>query len=531
MRRWNGWGEEAEVYPLPEGGEALLTRLLGPLTPPRDVSLDHVLSLVPESRLPDHPSITTAALDRLNHSRGQSFPDLIGLRSGNELIFTDGVAYPESDAEARALLAFAAEAGARVIPYGGGTSVVGHVTPDPGDRPVLTIDMRRLSQLREVDRESALARIGAGATGPLVEAQLRAHGLTLGHYPQSYEYSTLGGWIATRSSGQQSLGFGRIEQLLAGARVESPAGSVAIRAFPASATGPDLRELLLGSEGRMGLITEATVRARALPARERFEGIFFRDWDDALEATRRLARLRLALSMVRTSTPRETETTLLLAGHPRLVRALKGWLRMRGVGEGRCLTIVGISGSELEVGMTRGALQVVAKQCNGVVVGERLGRQWERGRFRGPHLRNTLWAHGVGVDTVESATPWSNVQTLLTAIERALERALVDRGERVHVFTHLSHVYPTGSSIYTTFLFRLGTESHETLERWRALKRAASEAIVTNGGTISHQHGIGRDHTPYLAREKGELGVASINAALATFDPRGIMNPGALRTG
>lgn len=531
MRRWNGWGEQDEVHPLPEGGEAFLTRVLGRLTPPEDVSLDAVLSLVPESRLGEHPLITTTPLDRLTHSRGQSFPDLVALRSGDNLTFTDGVAYPESDAEARALLDYAADAGARVIPFGGGTSVVGHVTPEAGENAVLTIDMRRLSQLRDVDRESALARIGAGATGPLIEAQLRAHGLTLGHFPQSYEYSTLGGWIATRSSGQQSLGFGRIEHLMAGARVESPSGSVAIRPFPASATGPDLRELLLGSEGRMGLITEATVRARPLPERERFEAIFFPDWDDALEATRRLARLRMALSMVRTSSPRETETTLLLSGHPRMVRALKTWLRLRGAGEGRCLSIVGITGSELEVAMTLGAVRAITKRCGGVVIGERLGRQWERGRFRGPHLRNTLWAHGVAVDTVESATSWSNVQTLLAAMERALERALADRGERVYAFTHLSHVYPTGSSIYTTFLFRLGPEPAETLDRWHALKRAASEAILAGGGTISHQHGIGRDHAAYLRREKGALAVEAINAALETFDPDGIMNPGALPGG
>ena len=253
MRRWNGWGNETIDFPLAENAYRFLVERIGEGSPLPDATLDDVLAQVPESRLPDHPLVTKVPEERVRHARGQSLPDWLALRSGNLRVFPDGVAYPVASEDVRALLAYGREAGAVIIPYGGGTSVVGHITPEKAEGPVLTIDMGRMNRLLSLDKESQIATFDAGAAGPDVEAQLRAHGYTLGHFPQSFEFSTLGGWIATRSSGQQSLRYGRIEKLFAGGRVETPAGTLQIPSFPASAAGPDLREIILGSEGRSGL--------------------------------------------------------------------------------------------------------------------------------------------------------------------------------------------------------------------------------------------------------------------------------------
>ncbi|MGQ9768361.1 MAG: FAD-binding oxidoreductase, partial [Anaerolineae bacterium] len=252
MRRWNGWGDDTVQYPLNEAARRFLTARLGPGTPPRDATFADVVATVPPSRLPDHPLVSADPADRLRHARGQSLPDWVALRTGRIGAFPDGVARPATGEEVRELLDYALQVGAAVIPYGGGTSVVGHVNPLPGDRPVLTVDLARLNRLLRFDGEGNLAAFGAGIVGPELEAQLRARGFTLGHFPQSFEYSTLGGWIATRSSGQQSLGYGRIERLFAGGVLEAPAGTLTLPAFPASAAGPDLRELVLGAEGRLG---------------------------------------------------------------------------------------------------------------------------------------------------------------------------------------------------------------------------------------------------------------------------------------
>ena len=272
--------------------------------------------------------------ERLLHARGQSLPDWIALRSGRIGAVPDAVAFPETGDDVAALLAWARERDARLIPYGGGTSVAGHVNPLRSEAPVVTVDLSRLSRLVAFDETSRLATFGAGVKGPDLEAELRARGFTLGHFPQSFELSTLGGWVATRSSGQQSLGYGRIERLFAGGRVETPSGRLDLPPFPASAAGPDLRELVLGSEGRLGVLTEGTVRVSPIPAREEVHGVFLPDFPSAIAAVRDIAAMRLPLSMLRLSTPEETRTTLLLAGHERLIRALEAYLSLAGRARG-----------------------------------------------------------------------------------------------------------------------------------------------------------------------------------------------------
>jgi alkyldihydroxyacetonephosphate synthase len=361
-----------------------------------------------------------------------------------------------------------------------------------------------------------------------MEAQLRAKGYTLGHFPQSFEYSTLGGWVATRSSGQQSRGYGRIEDLFAGGKLLAPAGELIMPPLPASAAGPDLRQLVLGSEGRLGIITEATMRISPLPERESFNAIFFPNFEAGKTAVRHILQANLPLSMLRLSTSVETETTLALAGHEMLIGTLERLLSMRGVDEDKSMLLLGFSGNRHIVSTARKEAVSLARDQDGIHVGQQFGNQWQKGRFRTPYLRNALWEIGYGVDTLETAVTWNQVDAALHDIETSLQEAMAAFGERLHVFTHLSHMYATGCSIYTTYLFRLSADPDENLDRWTAMKTAASLAIVRHGGTISHQHGVGKDHQPYLEAEKGELGIATLEALARQYDPVGIMNPGTL---
>lgn len=529
MRRWNGWGDDSYRYELSATALRFLQEKVGLAKPPDDISLAAALAAVPASRLKTTSLIVTDAETRLRHARGQSLPDWIALRSGQIGGFPDGVAFPQNADDVQALVRYAQITGAELIPYGGGTSVVGHINPRIDDRPVLTVDMGRMNRLLRLDETSRLATFGAGVNGPVLEAYLRAHNFTLGHFPQSFEYSTLGGWIATRSSGQQSLRYGRIEHLFAGGQIISPAGTLLLPAnFPASAAGPDLREMVLGSEGRLGIITEATVRIRPLPEKEAFLAIFFPDFESGFTTAREIVQSGLSLSLLRLSTPVETRTTLAMAGHAFLINMLEKYLSMRGTGENKCLLLLGSAGDDTAVKRAHKEAIAIAGQQKGVYAGQRFGKLWHKNRFKTPYLRNALWEAGYAIDTLETATSWSGVQPLLSAIEEALAGALGDSEERIHVFTHLSHLYPYGSSIYVQYIFRITDTPAATYLRWQKLKSAASEAIIHHGGTISHQHGIGLDHRPYLAAEKGALGIAALQALVQTFDPQGIMNPGKL---
>ena len=531
MRRWNGWAEEGSTAALSREASRLLELEVGPPVDdlPPDATLGEVLAAVPPSRLPPDDRLSVDAEDRVRHSRGQSLPDWIALRSGRLGAVPDAVAHPASDDDVAALLALATKAGATVIPYGGGSSVVGGVTPaDDDDRPTLTLALDHLAGLSDLDERSGLATFGAGTIGPDLEAALAPHGLTLGHFPQSFERSTLGGWVAARSVGQQSMGFGRIEALFAGGRLVAPAGTLDLPPNPGSAAGPDLRQLVLGSEGRLGVITRATVRTVPKPDREAFPAWFLPDWPHAIDAARDVARAGLPLSMLRASTPLETQSLLAMAGRSRAGDILARYLRLRGLGPERSLVLVGASGLERFVeGAVREAGSILRRH-GGVAVGGSIGRRWIATRFRSAELRDTLWDAGYAVDTLETAADWTRLPDLAAAVGRALRHGLDDQGERVHAFSHLSHVYPDGSSLYATYVFRRSADPDETLERWRRLKRGASEAIVAGGGTISHQHGVGRDHLPYLAAEKGELGMAALADVARRFDPAGIMNPGVL---
>jgi len=528
MKRWNGWGDDSIEFALNADMLTFLRKRVGTATARDNATLGQACRDVPISRLPAHRLVDVTPEIRLRNALGQSQPDWLKLRHGRVGAVPDGVAFPESSAEVRELLDYAQHCEAAVIPYGGGTSVAGHVSALPSSRPILTINLSRLSRLLDLDREAQLATFGAGIIGPDLEAQLRAQGYTLGHFPQSFEYSTLGGWIVTRSSGQQSLRYGRIEQLFAGGKLETPQGALVIPTFPASAAGTDLREIVLGSEGRIGILTEATVRITPLPAYEAFHAVFFPNWEKAQQTVRTLVQEKLPLSMLRLSNPTETMTSFAMADNQKLTGLLQSYLGWRGCHGQTCLLLIGVSGQRASAKSALKQALAIARQQRGVHMGQAIGKKWEQKRFRNVYLRNSLWQHGYAVDTVETAADWPRVTGMMHAIEHAATEALAAAGERLHTYTHLSHVYAQGASVYTTFVYRLAGDYQQDLARWRMLKTSVSKAIVAHGGTISHQHGVGIDHAPYLASEKGVLGIGAMRALFQHFDPNHMMNPGKL---
>jgi alkyldihydroxyacetonephosphate synthase len=530
MRRWNGWGDDAIEFALNDEAQAFLRERIGASSGVPSAPFEQACAGIPPSRLPAHWLVDTGAAIRARHALGQSLPDWLRLRYGKLGNVPDGVAFPDSAEQVRELLNFAQQADAIIIPYAGGTSVAGHLTVPGGARPVLSVNLAHLRAMSNLDTDAQLATFGAGVFGPDLEAQLRAHGYTLGHFPQSFEYSTLGGWVVTRSSGQQSLRYGRIEQLFAGGSVESPAGTLDLPTFPASAAGTDLREMVLGSEGRIGILTEATVRITPLPDVEAFHAVFFPSWDAACAAVRAIAQSKLPLSMLRLSNQLETLTMLTLAGHKTLIGLLEAYLSLRGCRDGKCMLMIGATGKKPQARAAIKDALAIARGHAGVHVGRTMGDKWKQNRFRNVYLRNAAWELGYAIDTCETAVDWAGVPAMMDAVEQAGSAALAGEGERVHTYTHLSHLYAQGASVYTTFVYRLSGDYETDLARWRALKAGICQAIVAHGGTISHQHGVGTDHAPYLAAEKGELGMSAMRAMFAHFDPDGRMNPGKLVT-
>jgi alkyldihydroxyacetonephosphate synthase len=535
--RWWGWGEPPAPVRLSPAGEELIRSELGlpdapPLVPP---SIDEVR--VPDPALPAGAEDALRAavgdenvqLDRLSRVRraaGRSYPDLFRLRSGDASNAPDAVVLPGSEEEIAAVLEVCGRERIAVVPFGGGTSVVGGVEPlHDGLEAAIALDLARLDSLT-TDRRSLTATIGAGLPGRRAEARLQARGLTLGHFPQSFEYGSVGGYVATRSAGQASTGYGRIDKLVLGLRLVAPAGVLVVKPIPASAAGPSLRELVVGSEGALGVITEATLSVRPLPRARRYEGWSFKSFADGCEAFRALEHEHVAPDVARLSDEEETRLAMAMSSSGSLAeRAGRAYLRARGH-EGGCIVIVGWEGEQAPVAARSADGARVLRAHGGLPLGSRPGRSWLRSRYLGPYLRDVLLGMGVMAETLETATTWSALGGLHDAVAGAIQEALTRRGTRPLVGCHVSHLYPAGASLYFTFMAR--AEPGEELDQWRAAKTAASRAIVENGGTITHHHAIGRDHVEWMRDEVGDLGVELLRAAKERLDPRGIMNPGKL---
>jgi alkyldihydroxyacetonephosphate synthase len=392
---------------------------------------------------------------------------------------------------------------------------------------VISLDLGGLTGVTRLDDRSGTATVLAGTQGPELEALLGTEGYTLGHFPQSFEYITIGGAVATRSAGQASTGMGRIDKLVIGLSCATPSGELALRPVPGTAAGPDLRELLIGSEGALGVITEATLRIRRRAPAARYEGWMVPSFAAGAEALRELEQSGAAPDVARLSDAEETRFSLVLSGALEGTRgeAVRRYLGARGV-TGGCMMVVGWLDAPAAIARRREAAAAAIRRAGGAGLGTPAGRAWEKGRYHGPYLRDHLLDHGVLAETLETATTWDGAFALYAAVGAALRESLAARGTPPIVWCHISHLYPTGCSLYFTFLAR--QERGAEVEQWAAAKRAASEAILAHRGTITHHHGVGADHAPYLAREVGPAGVAVLRAAKGELDPAGIMNPGKL---
>jgi alkyldihydroxyacetonephosphate synthase len=535
--RWWGWGDPSHPRALPDGAVRFLSGALGRLgrlRPP--VALNSVR--VPASAL------NATALDRLarivgagnvrsDHGErvaraaGRGYPDLVRLRAGEPEAAPDAVVAPASHEQVRALLEHCARESLAVVPFGGGTSVVGGVAPLRGPHAgVIALDTGRMDEVVALDRESLTVTVGGGMRARALEGYLAARGLTLGHFPQSFEYVSLGGCAATRSAGQASSGYGSIEKLVVGIRLAAPAGDLALPAIPATAAGPSQRGLVVGSEGALGVIDELSLRVRPAPQTSIYEGAFFSNFQSGVNALRGLAQEHAMPEVARLSDEPETRMSLALAGGARLKDRLgRAYLRARGYADG-CLAILGFEGAEPEATVRRARALAIVRREGGLPVGRSPGEAWRRSRFEAPYMRDDLLTLGVMVETLETATQWSNLVRLHGQVARAIAAALAACGTPGLVMCHVSHLYETGASLYFTFL--AARREEDELGQWQAAKRAASDAIVAGGGTITHHHAIGRDHAPWMQAEAGREGVAALRALKAQLDPAGIMNPGKL---
>ncbi len=530
--KWWGWGEAGRRATLGPGALEMLTELLGPPRRSAPVALDEV-RLADPAPLPDSirdvvgaDHVLTEREDRVRHAAGKSYPDLIRLRSGEIEDAPDAVVEPAGHDEVVAVLDACTRERVAVVPFGGGTSVVGGVDPVRGSfERVISLDLGRMRSV-DVDRRSLTARLGPGLLGPDAERALGAAGVTLGHFPQSFEHATIGGFAATRSAGQASSGYGRFDRMVTAVRLAAPAGELRTIETPHSAAGPALRELVVGSEGVLGAITEVTACVRPSPEERRYEAWIAPDFASGVEIVRELAQQRMLPDVIRLSDRNETRVSLALSGTGAAARRmLDGYLRLRGRARG-CILITGWEGTREEVALRRALAKRLLRSGGAIALGDRPGRSWLKGRFEGPYLRDELLDLSYMVETLETAHTWTRLGELYHAVCGAIRDALDAQETPGLVFAHVSHAYPDGASLYFTLLAaqRVGHE----LEQWRAVKRAASETIVRTGGTITHHHAIGRDHLPYVRDEIGELGVEAIAAVKARLDPAGIMNPGKL---
>jgi alkyldihydroxyacetonephosphate synthase len=447
---------------------------------------------------------------RVLRCRGKSYLDLLAQRAGECEDAPDAVVAPASHEQVAAVLAACAEAEVAVVPFGGGTSVVGGLEPLRGRFAALvSLDLARMDGVLAVDARSLTATLAPGLRLPEADRALAAHGLTLGHMPQSYEWATVGGCVATRSSGQASTGFGGIDANLAGARLATPAGELVARTVPASAAGPDLRQLIAGSEGTLGVITAATLRVHRVAAAQRYEAWAIAGFEAGCEALRALEQAGAAPDIARLSDEDETRVALAFAGIGRLGRTAA---RARAGGE-PCLMIFGWADAGRHAESARRLRAAGARS-----LGQGPGRAWAKTRFAGPHLRDDLLDRGVMVETLETAAPWPRLAGVRSAVRAALPGMLVG--------CHVSHLYPTGASLYFTIFAR--ADDTDPAGQWRAAKAVATEALLAAGGTLTHHHAVGRDHAPWMPAEVGLLGVDLLRAMKERCDPTGIMNPGKL---
>jgi alkyldihydroxyacetonephosphate synthase len=545
--RWWGWGEEGGSFTHVDKPALapFLRRALGldvARVVSRPVAFDE-LSVPEPSCSPELSAalqdavgdghVSTDPLDRVIHARGKSLRDLVRHRHGDLGRLPDVVVRPADEEQVTAVVRAALDADVVLIPFGGGTSISGSLeAPAHERRTVISLDLSRLRRVLAVDAPSGLARVQVGAFGPDLERQLNAQGWTLGHFPDSFTYSTLGGWIATRSSGMQSDRYGDIADLTRALRVVTPAGLLATRPVPHTSTGPSVREMVLGSEGRLGVITEATVHVRRVPERRVILGYLFPTWSDGLAAMQDIAASEAAASVTRVSDAYETAFSFATRKDPTVLdrlksRALTTYLRRRrGFDiDAMCLSFIGYEGTQRHVAVQRKAVRRIVARHGGLCIGASPGELYDQKKFDTPYIRDFLLDRGTLADVSETSAPWSRLRTVYDTVMASAHGAFDELGVRGYIMCHLSHSYHAGACLYFTFAF-MPSSQDDGLPQYDHVKSAIQQAFIDTGATLSHHHAVGTEHAAWLEEDISAPGVAMLQALFSGVDPGANLNPG-----
>lgn len=477
--------------------------------------------------------VVTDDQDRVVHTYGKSLRDLLRIRANIFPRVPDVVVYPADEDQVRAVVDAVTAADAVLIPFGGGSNISGSLEPRAGEtRPIVSLDLGRLNRLIEIDADSQMARFQAGVQGPDLEEQLKAQGWTMGHFPDSFTHSTLGGWVATRSSGMQSDKYGDIAGIVRGLRAVQPSGTVVVRPLPSTSTGPSIREMLLGSEGRLGVITEVTVQVHRIPPERTIQAYLFRDWESGLAAMREIAESDAHPSITRVSDSNETGFSFATSKESKGVskyatEAMMKVLELRGWDLSKlCLSFIGYEGSKTHVSMTKAIVDGIVKRNNGIGVGTGPGRLYDQKKFDTPYIRDFLLDRGASADVSETAAPWGKLQQVYDNTVAAARKAYDEIGvAKGWIMCHLSHSYHTGACLYFTFAY-VSNPDTDPIEQYDTVKRAIQQSFVDNGGTLSHHHAVGVEHAPWMEQDISAPGVTMMRGLFAGVDPQENLNPG-----
>ena len=475
---------------------------------------------------------------RVIHTYGKSLRDLVRIRNNQIHRSPDVVIYPADEAEVAAVVAAAVKADAVIIPFGGGSNIGGSLEPLPSEkRVVVSLDLGRLRQVIDIDEESGLARIQAGAQGPDLEEQLNKQGWTIGHFPDSFTHSTIGGWVATRSSGMQSDKYGDIADIARGLRVVRPNGVLVLRPLPSTSSGPSVREMILGSEGRLGVITEVTAQVHRIPAKRDVYAYFFPNWEAGIAAMQEISESDAAPSITRISDANETGFSLATSKNRKGLDKFMAGTALPKIMEAKwgkdlsniCISFIGYEGSPEHADRQRKLTEKIIRKHDGITfVGTGPGILYDQKKFDTPYLRDFLLDMGAAGDVSETAAPWSKLNQVHDAAYAAAQKAYDEIGIKGWIMSHMSHSYHSGACLYFTFAFVF---KNDPIAEYNLVKNAIQQSFVDNHATISHHHGVGVEHSPWLSQDISPEGVVVMRGLFASADPGSNFNPGKVTQG
>lgn len=545
QQKWWGWGIEGRSYSYADKPKfpGFVKQVIGvDITKPAAGVPDFSAMDVPESRLTPtlkeelvrilgEEYVVTDDEYRVIHAFGKGVRDLVRVRRGQFGRIPDVVLYPANEDEVVLLVDAVVAANGVLIPFGGGSNIVAALEARPDEeRQVISVNLGRMNKVLEIDETSGLARIQAGVLGPDMEEQLNAKGWTMGHFPDSFMWSTLGGWIATRSTGMQSDKYGDIADITRGLRMVMPGQVLSLRPLPSYSSGPSVREMVLGSEGRLGIITEAWMNVHRMPEVRDIQAYFFPTYEAGLDACREIMESDVELMMARVSDAAETKFTMANGKKSKGISALaskviqKMMVRRGWDMDLIALSFLGFEGTKSHVRYVKSVVNKIVKRHGGMGVGSGPGKLYDQKKFDIPYIRDFLLDRGIPADVSETSTPWAYTKQIHDNTVAAAKRAFDETGYQGFIMCHLSHSYHSGACQYFTFAIADGSETN--LESYDHVKRAIQQSFMDNHGTVSHHHGVGEEHSPWMMEDISPAGVFIQRKLFEGVDPGENLNPG-----